>query len=261
MAEQVPRPRVRHPRRRPRPDLPAPRERDRPVEGGRRRVRHYWLHNAWVTTSGEKMSKSLGNSLLVDEVVAAGPARRAALLPRQRALPLDDRVLRRVARGGRPGLPADRGLPASRAREVLRRSEDAGREPRRVPRRSTPRWTTTSRVPQALAVVHEHRPRGQRGARRRRRGRRSRRRSMPCIAMLDVLGLNPWAEPWSRSVGARQRAPDRRHRRPRAGRARPSGRRHGRARTSRRPTPSATGWTAWASGWRTPARGVRWSLD
>jgi cysteinyl-tRNA synthetase len=29
----------------------------------------YWMHNAWVTTSGEKMSKSLGNSLLVDEVV------------------------------------------------------------------------------------------------------------------------------------------------------------------------------------------------
>ncbi len=29
----------------------------------------YWLHNAWVTTAGEKMSKSLGNSLLVTEVV------------------------------------------------------------------------------------------------------------------------------------------------------------------------------------------------
>jgi len=29
----------------------------------------YWMHNAWVTTSGEKMSKSLGNSLLVSEVV------------------------------------------------------------------------------------------------------------------------------------------------------------------------------------------------
>jgi cysteinyl-tRNA synthetase len=28
-----------------------------------------WMHNAWVTTSGEKMSKSLGNSLLVSEVV------------------------------------------------------------------------------------------------------------------------------------------------------------------------------------------------
>ncbi len=30
----------------------------------------YWLHNGWVTTSGEKMSKSLGNSLLVSEVVS-----------------------------------------------------------------------------------------------------------------------------------------------------------------------------------------------
>ncbi|MGL5866941.1 MAG: cysteine--tRNA ligase [Dermatophilaceae bacterium] len=29
----------------------------------------YWLHNAWVTTGGEKMSKSLGNSLRVSEVV------------------------------------------------------------------------------------------------------------------------------------------------------------------------------------------------
>ncbi|MBW1604330.1 cysteine--tRNA ligase [Streptomyces sp. JJ66] len=29
----------------------------------------YWLHNAWVTMSGEKMSKSLGNSVLVSEMV------------------------------------------------------------------------------------------------------------------------------------------------------------------------------------------------
>lgn len=29
----------------------------------------YWLHNAWVTTSGEKMSKSLGNSLLIPNVL------------------------------------------------------------------------------------------------------------------------------------------------------------------------------------------------
>jgi cysteinyl-tRNA synthetase len=29
----------------------------------------YWMHHAWVTTAGEKMSKSLGNSLLVSEVV------------------------------------------------------------------------------------------------------------------------------------------------------------------------------------------------
>jgi cysteinyl-tRNA synthetase len=29
----------------------------------------YWLHNAWITTAGEKMSKSLGNSLLVPHVL------------------------------------------------------------------------------------------------------------------------------------------------------------------------------------------------
>ncbi len=29
---------------------------------------NFWLHNAWVTTAGEKMSKSLGNSLIVTEV-------------------------------------------------------------------------------------------------------------------------------------------------------------------------------------------------
>ncbi len=33
------------------------------------RFANFWVHNAWVTASGEKMSKSLGNSLLVDEVV------------------------------------------------------------------------------------------------------------------------------------------------------------------------------------------------
>lgn len=30
---------------------------------------HTWMHNAWVTTSGEKMSKSLGNSLQVVEIL------------------------------------------------------------------------------------------------------------------------------------------------------------------------------------------------
>ena len=30
----------------------------------------YWMHNAWITTAGEKMSKSLGNSLLIPNVLA-----------------------------------------------------------------------------------------------------------------------------------------------------------------------------------------------
>ncbi|NUS76428.1 MAG: cysteine--tRNA ligase, partial [Streptomyces sp.] len=31
----------------------------------------YWVHNAWVTMAGDKMSKSLGNSVLVSEMVKA----------------------------------------------------------------------------------------------------------------------------------------------------------------------------------------------
>ena len=35
----------------------------------------FWMHNAWVTAAGEKMSKSLGNGALVSEVTSAYPPR------------------------------------------------------------------------------------------------------------------------------------------------------------------------------------------
>ncbi|MBD3689489.1 cysteine--tRNA ligase [Nanchangia anserum] len=34
----------------------------------------HWMHNAWVTIKGEKMSKSLGNSLVVSEILRTTPA-------------------------------------------------------------------------------------------------------------------------------------------------------------------------------------------
>ena len=42
----------------------------------------YWLHSAWVTQGGEKMSKSLGNSLLVSELLdrLSGPELRLGLV-------------------------------------------------------------------------------------------------------------------------------------------------------------------------------------
>ncbi len=39
----------------------------------------HWMHNAWVTAAGEKMSKSLDNGALVSEVVTAYPARAVRL--------------------------------------------------------------------------------------------------------------------------------------------------------------------------------------
>ncbi|GAA1834180.1 cysteinyl-tRNA synthetase [Microlunatus capsulatus] len=39
------------------------------------RFARFWMHNAWVTAAGEKMSKSLGNGALVSEVTRAFPPR------------------------------------------------------------------------------------------------------------------------------------------------------------------------------------------
>ena len=87
----------------------------------------YWLHNAWITTAGEKMSKSLGNSLLVPEVLKRVPADRAALLhglrrttARTSSSPFE--ALDEAA----AALPADRELPRSERAE-LRRATAAGR--------------------------------------------------------------------------------------------------------------------------------------
>jgi cysteinyl-tRNA synthetase len=43
------------------------------------RFARYWMHNALVTAAGEKMSKSLGNSALVSEVIKRFPARAVRL--------------------------------------------------------------------------------------------------------------------------------------------------------------------------------------
>jgi len=43
------------------------------------RFARYWMHNELLTTAGEKMSKSLGNSALVSEVIKRFPARAVRL--------------------------------------------------------------------------------------------------------------------------------------------------------------------------------------
>ena len=78
----------------------------------------YWLHNAWITTSGEKMSKSLGNSLLVPNVlerVRGIELRYYMVAAHYRShVEFSFEALEEAA----AGLPADRELP-QRAAEVL----------------------------------------------------------------------------------------------------------------------------------------------
>jgi cysteinyl-tRNA synthetase len=155
----------------------------------------YWLHNGWVTLGGEKMSKSLGNTALVDEVVKrvrpvelryylATPHYRstieftdAALEEAGAAYRRIESFVRRAAErvgddGGKPELPAD-------FRAAL--DDDLG-------------------TPAAVAVLHETVRQGNTaladgddaatgaalGATR---------------AMLDVLGLDPLDPAWTSAAG------------------------------------------------------------
>ncbi len=86
------------------------------------RFASYWLHNAWITTSGEKMSKSLGNSLVVPAVLERVRGIDLRFYVVARALPLARRVQLRGPRGGRGRVRTRRALPAARR-------DGAGRSP------------------------------------------------------------------------------------------------------------------------------------
>jgi cysteinyl-tRNA synthetase len=154
---------------------------------------NYWLHNAWVTTAGEKMSKSLGNSLLVDEVV-------------RRIRPVELRFY----------------LAGAHYRSMLEYSDEAVKEAgvgyRRIEgflERAYEQLGSTSdllvvdqsarppafdaamdddlAVPQALAVLHDTVRHGNAALA---EGRDVRESFASVLAMTDVLGVNPWSEPW-----------------------------------------------------------------
>lgn len=163
---------------------------------------NYWLHNAWVTTAGEKMSKSLGNSLLVSEVV-------------QRVRPIELRYY----------------LAGAHYRSMLEFSDemviDAGQGFRRIEgfiSRAMEALAVTSidvdpnarvqafdeamdddvNTPQALAVIHGIVREGN-AALAAGDLDATRRAATSVVAMLGVLGLNP--AQWT-SVGSDERLTD-----------------------------------------------------
>jgi cysteinyl-tRNA synthetase len=158
----------------------------------------YWLHNGLVSLSGEKMSKSLGNSLLVDAMVTeVRPAElryylgqahyRSGIDYSPEALAEAAAAYRRIegfvtraagSPGAALGLPLITSLPAA---FVAALDDDLA-------------------VPQALAVVHESVTEGNTalaagdlaGAAKQAESVR---------AMLAVLGLDPFAAPWATAAG------------------------------------------------------------
>jgi cysteinyl-tRNA synthetase len=149
----------------------------------------YWMHNGLVGVAGEKMSKSLGNSLLVDVMVT-------------RVRPVELRYYLGQAHY-RSGIEYSRDALAeagaayrriegfvTRAAEVADPASGAG-----LPEAFTAALDDDLGVPQALAVVHDAV----------RDGNNALAagdittvaiRLAEVRAMLDVLGLDPLAEPW-----------------------------------------------------------------
>jgi len=169
----------------------------------------YWLHNGLVRLGGEKMSKSLGNSLLVENMVtrvrppelryylgqahyrsgidyspealgeAAAAYRRIEGFVTRAADAVADDMAGRAEPGAGTGLPLASSLPAAFGAAL---DDDLG-------------------VPQALAVVHEAVTEGNTAlAAGDRPGAAKQAESVR--AMLAVLGLDPLAAPWASAAGA-----------------------------------------------------------
>ncbi|MFC7404453.1 cysteine--tRNA ligase [Georgenia alba] len=162
----------------------------------------FWLHNAWVTTGGEKMSKSLGNSLVVGVVLRHVPAAvlRYALgtVHYRSTVEFSDVTTAEAATSW------DRFTGfVSRAADLVGEvpaEEVAGLGADDLPTGFAAAMDDDLNVSAALAVIHEHLRAGntalaQGDAAAVRTAQRDVR------AMLDVLGLDPLAEPWRGSGG------------------------------------------------------------
>jgi cysteinyl-tRNA synthetase len=165
------------------------------------RFAQYWLHNGLVGVAGEKMSKSLGNSLLIDAMVTqVRPAElryylgqahyRSEIEYSQDALAEAGAAYRRIegfvtraaelagsagtGAGGPAGEPPDAALPAAFSAAL---DDDLS-------------------VPQALAVLHDV-VRDGNNTLAAGDADLTAARLAQVRAMLDVLGLDPLAEPWA----------------------------------------------------------------
>ncbi|GAB3686821.1 cysteine--tRNA ligase [Angustibacter aerolatus] len=155
----------------------------------------YWLHNAWVTVGGEKMSKSLGNSLVVANVLRTvrplvlryylGAAHyRSTIEYRPESLQEAQAAVERIE--GfllRAGQPEGTVLEATWPKAFAQALDD------------------DLNVSQALAVVHET-VRAGNTALDEDDDVAVREAFRQVVAMTDVLGINPLDEIWSVAAGA-----------------------------------------------------------
>ena len=148
----------------------------------------YWMHNALVTTAGEKMSKSLDNSALVSEVIKRFPARAVRLYlvqPHYRS-PIeysDAAIAESVAALGRIDNFVDRA------------TEQIGSRPSEVPDEFVNAMNDDLGTPAAVAVLHNAVREGNQALDADDRGQIGRQLG-EVNGMLMILGLNADSEVW-----------------------------------------------------------------
>ena len=151
----------------------------------------YWMHNAWVTAAGEKMSKSLGNGALVSQVTQQYPGRAVRfylLAPHYRsAIEFSDTSLAEataslaridsfLGRAAHLGTPCPTGVPEA-FRDAM--NDDLG-------------------TPAAVAVLYTRVKEGNQ-ALDRGDADAARAAHADVVAMLSVLGLDPNDQVWETS--------------------------------------------------------------
>ncbi len=152
---------------------------------------NWWMHNAWVTVSGEKMSKSLGNSLLVSEVLSTGTAvaLRYALAA----------VHYRSTIEFTPGESLEVAQAAwDRIATFVTRAGAAESNPEEVelPRGFVQAMNDDLNVSAALAVVHDHVRRGN-GALSEGNAELAQDHARQVRAMMAIFGLDPYDPHWA----------------------------------------------------------------
>ncbi|MDO4791991.1 MAG: cysteine--tRNA ligase [Buchananella hordeovulneris] len=164
---------------------------------------NYWLHNAWVTIAGEKMSKSLGNSLIVAEILrhhSAAVVRLALVSVHYRStVEYSEETLERTAtvwerlRGfvTRAAEQAE-----SVAAPLVTGVDDVPAAAPTLPPAFVAAMDDDLNVSAALAVVHERVKEGN-SALAAEDVAKAAQAAREVRAMLDVFGLDPLSEQWS----------------------------------------------------------------
>lgn len=147
----------------------------------------HWLHSALVLVNGQKMSKSLGNSVFAHEWLAAARpiVVRYALTTAHYRSDIDTHE----------GFLTEAESAFSRVEAFLERSSTLGDAPGDIPESFADAMDDDLGVPQALAILHETIRAGNQAVDAGDLAAATQARQS-VLAMLDVLGLNPLAGEW-----------------------------------------------------------------